>query len=197
MFKTPKLPLMTSAIACLLAASSASAQTPDLILVHGKILTVDARDSIAQAVAIRQGKIVAVGSDKEILQLAGAKARVIDLHGRTATPGQMDSHAHIAAGGLEELYSVELSDAATVDEVVRRVQAGVAKLKPWEWLTGAGWDEGKFAEHRYVLASDLDKVSPHNPVWLMHTTGHYGAANHEALRLADITAGSNDGREAP
>ena len=184
--------LRNAPIIGLLAAVSACAQSPDLILIHGKILTVDTKDSIAQAVAIRQGKIVAVGSDKEILQLAGAKARVIDLHGRTATPGLMDSHAHIAAGGLGELYSVELSDAATVDEVVRRVQAGGAKLKPGEWLTGAGWDEGKLAEHRYVLASDLDKVSPHNPVWLMHTTGHYGAANHEALRLADITAGSKD-----
>jgi predicted amidohydrolase YtcJ len=176
----------------LLAAVSAPAQTPDLILIHGKILTVDAKDSIAQAVAIRQGKIVAVGSDQDILQLAGPKAKVIDLHGSTATPGLMDSHAHLATGGLEELYSVELSDAGTVDEVVRRVQAGVAKLKPGEWLTGAGWDEGKLAEHRYVLASDLDNISPHNPVWLMHTTGHYGAANHEALRLAHITAVSKD-----
>jgi hypothetical protein len=184
--------LRSAPIIGLLAAVPACAQTPDLILIHGKILTVDARDSIAQAVAIRQGKIVAVGSDKEIRQLAGAKARVIDLHGRTATPGLMDSHAHIAAGGLDELYSVELSDAATVDEVVRQVQAGVGKLKPGEWLTGAGWDEGKLAEHRYVFASDLDKVSPHNPVWLMHTAGHYGAANHEALRLAHITAGSKD-----
>src|ERR1700691_5470501 len=121
--------LKTIALACLLSGLSASAQTPDLILIHGKILTVDAKDSIAQAVAIRQGKIVAVGSDKEILQLAGGKARVIDLHGRTATPGLMDSHAHLAAGGVDELYSVELSDAATVGEVVRRVQAGVAKLK--------------------------------------------------------------------
>ena len=112
--------------------------------------------------------------------------------GRTATPGLIDSHAHIATGGVDELYSVSLSDAATVDEVKRRVQAAAAKLKPGEWLTGAGWDEGKLAERRYIVASDLDKVSPHNPVWLMHTTGHYGVANHEALRLAHITAESKD-----
>ena len=86
--------LKTITIACLLSGLAASAQAPDLILVHGKILTVDAKDSIAQAVAIRQGKIIAVGSDKKILQLAGSKARVIDLHGRTATPGLIDSHAH-------------------------------------------------------------------------------------------------------
>jgi predicted amidohydrolase YtcJ len=180
------------AITSLLLSFSAFAQTPDLILVHGKILTVDAKDTIAQAVAIRQGKILAVGSDEEILHLAGPHAKVIDLHGRTATPGLIDSHAHIAPGGVDELYSVGLSDAATVAEVVTRVQAAALRLKPGEWLTGAGWDEGKLVDHRYILASDLDKVSPNNPVWLMHTTGHYGVANHEALRLAHITAGSKD-----
>jgi predicted amidohydrolase YtcJ len=181
------------AAACLLSVFSSYAQQPaDLILVHGKILTVDARDSIAQAVAVRQGKIVAVGSDQQILQLAGSNAKVIDLHGRTATPGLIDTHAHIADGGYNELYSVSLSDAATVGEVVNRVQAAAAKLKPGEWLTGSGWDEGKLAEHRYILASDLDKVSPHNPVWLMQTTSHYGVANHQALQLAHINAESKD-----
>ena len=77
-------------------------------------------------------------------------------------------------------------------EVVNRVRLAANKLKPGEWLTGAGWDEGKLAERRYIVASDLDQASPHNPVWLMHTTGHYGVANHEALRLAHITAESKD-----
>src|SRR3984957_3480814 len=160
------------ALACLLSALSASAQAPDLILVHGKILT--------------------VGSDKKIQQLAGTKARVIDLHGRTATPGLIDSHAHLASGGVEELYSVSLSDATTVEEVKLRVKAAAAKLKPGEWLTGSGWDEGKLAEHRYIVASDLDEVAPNNPVWLVHTTGHYGVANHQALQLAHITTATSN-----
>src|SRR6204780_1435268 len=184
--------LKTIALACLLSGLTAFAQAPDLILVHGKILTVDVKDSIAQAVAIRQGKIIAVGSDKTILQLAGSKARVIDLHGRTATPGLIDRHAHLATGGVEELYSVSLSDATTVDEVKRRVQAAASKLKPGEWLTGAGWDEGKLAERRYIVASDLDEVAPNNPVWLIHTTGHYGVANHQALQLAHIATATNN-----
>src|SRR6201996_7469652 len=183
----------TFAAICLVCSASAHAQAPaDLILIHGKILTVDAKDSIAQAIAIRAGKIVAIGSDQQILQLAGPSAKVIDLHGETATPGLIDTHAHIATGGYEALYSVSLSDAANMGEVVSRIQAAATKLKPGEWLTGAGWDEGKLAERRYILASDLDKVSPHNPVWLTHTTGHYGVANHEALRLAHITAGTKD-----
>ena len=182
----------TLTLACFLAALSAGAQNPDLILIHGKIITVDAKDSIAQAVAIRQGTIQAVGTDKDILALAGGKAKVIDLKGKTATPGLIDTHAHMAGGGVDELYSVGLSDTTTISEIVRRVQAAATKLKPGEWLTGSGWDEGKLTEHRYVLASDLDQAAPNNPVWLMQTTGHYGVANHAALRLAHITAATKD-----
>ena len=177
---------------CFLAPLAVLAQAPDLILIHGKILTVDAADSIAEAVAISHGKIVAVGTNQRIQQLAAGRATVIDLHGRTATPGLIDSHAHLAMGGVEELYSVSLSDATSVQQVQDRLRQAAAKLKPGEWLTGAGWDEGKLTERRYLLASDLDQVSPHNPVWLMHTTGHYGVANHAALRMAGITRASAD-----
>jgi predicted amidohydrolase YtcJ len=169
-----------------------AALPPQLILFHGHVLTVDAQDSIVEALAIRDGKIVAVGTDADILRLADAATRRIDLPGRTATPGLIDSHAHIADAGVEQLYHVHLSDASTVAEVVRRVQAGIAALRPGEWLQGDGWDEGKLAERRYVTAADLDRMTAHNPVWLMHTTGHYGVANSAALRLAGISAASKD-----
>ena len=175
-----------------IAGVARAAPPPQLILFHGRILTVDSRDSIAEAVAIRDGKIIAIGTDREILRTADAATQRIDLHGRTATPGLIDSHAHIADAGVEQLYHVHLSDASSVAEVVRRVQAGIAALKPGEWLQGDGWDEGKLAERRYVFAADLDRVSPHNPVWLMHTTGHYGVANSAALQLAKISAASKD-----
>jgi predicted amidohydrolase YtcJ len=171
---------------------AAAAAPPQLILFHGRILTVDSHDSIAQALAIRDGKIIAIGGDRDILRLAGTATRRIDLQGRTATPGLIDSHAHIADAGVEELYHVHLSDASTIAEVVRRVREGIAGLKPGEWLQGDGWDEGKLAERRYVTAADLDGVSPDNPLWLMQTTGHYGVANSAALRLAKITAASKD-----
>ena len=169
-----------------------AATPPDLILAHGTVITVDSRDSIAQAVAIRDGRILAVGSDATILALQGAQTRIIDLHGRTLTPGLIDTHAHVADGGLGELYHVQLSDATNVADIVQRIRARVGQLKPGEWLQGEGWDEGKLAERRYVLATDLDAVSPDNPVWLEHTTGHYGAANSYALRLAKITAATRD-----
>src|ERR1700724_586778 len=161
---------------------------PDLVLINGKILTVDPKDSIAEAIAIGGGKIIAVGSNADIAKLAGGKTRLIDLHGHTATPGLIDSHGHFADGGVSELYDVKLSDASNIAEIVRRVGERTATLKPGEWVLGSGWDEGKLTELRYIYASDLDKVTPHNPVWLMHTTGHYGAANSYALKLGHITA---------
>jgi predicted amidohydrolase YtcJ len=180
-------------LVCLFASAGLSAaQTPDLILINGKILTVDAKDSIAQAVAIAKSKIVAVGTTPEIQRMAGPATRVIDLHGLTATPGLMDTHGHYAASGVDELFSVVLNDVSRVSEAVEKIRQKAATLKPGEWLVGAGWDEGKLAVRRYLLASDLDKVTPNNPVWLMHTTGHYGVANSYALKLAHITAATPD-----
>jgi predicted amidohydrolase YtcJ len=190
--RSARLLLRLGVMAVGLGGVARAAPAPELILFHGRVLTVDSRDSIAQALAVRDGKIVAVGSDEQILRLAGDATRRIDLHGRTATPGLIDSHAHIADGGVEQLYHVHLGDAESVAEVVRRIQAGILRLKPGEWLQGDGWDEGKLAERRYVTAADLDPVSPQNPVWLMHTTGHYGAANSAALNLAKIAASSKD-----
>jgi hypothetical protein len=136
--------------------------------------------------------ILKVGSDAEIQALAAPGAKVIDLKGKTATPGLIDTHAHIAGGGVDELYGVKLSDATSVAEIAARVKAKVPLIKPGEWIIGTGWDEGKLSEHRYPTAADLDSVAPNNPVWLMHTTGHYGVANSLAFQLAKITAATTD-----
>jgi predicted amidohydrolase YtcJ len=180
--------------ALLLPQIVAAPGAADLVLLHGHILTVDAKDSAVQAIAIRQGVIVKTGTDDEVLKFAGNARglRVIDLHGDTTTPGLIDTHAHIANGGVDELYGVELSDATSVPDILARVKAKVAKAKPGEWITGSGWDEGKLAEHRYITAADLDTVAAKNPVWLMHTTGHYGVANSLALKMAHITAATHD-----
>ena len=162
----------------------------DLILVNGKIITVDAHDSIAQAIAIHNGRITAVGGNDEIRKGAPKDALVIDLHGRTATPGLIDTHCHF--GEAAALYGVELSTVTKIKEAVELVRQKVATRQPGEWITGSGWDEGKLADHRYIYAADLDQVAPDNPVWLMHTTGHYGVANSYALRLAKISGDSKD-----
>ncbi len=178
------LPL-TSVLAQALIPSGQQ-DTADLILVNGKIITMDASDSIAQAIAIHAGKIVAVGTNEEIRKRASRSAQVIDLHGRTATPGLIDSHCHFDETTI--LYDIDLSSVKSVDDALALVRDKVIKLQTGQWVQGAGWDESKLAELRYLTAADLDKVSPNNPVWLLHTTGHYGVANSAALRLAKISA---------
>jgi predicted amidohydrolase YtcJ len=169
--------------------SATQASRPaDLILWRGTVLTVDAHDSVGQAIAIRDGKVLEVGPDAAISALAGPRTKLVDLHGRVATPGLIDSHAHVAEGGLGEVISLQLGNAASIAEIVQRVRDRAPQVKAGEWIQGSGWDEGKLAEHRYVLASDLDAAAPNNPVWLEHTTGHYGVANSYALRLGKIAA---------
>src|SRR6185369_6486443 len=143
----------------------------DYLLINGRILTVDARDTVAQAVAISGGKIVAVGSNEQARRASAKDAEVIDLQGRAVTPGLIDSHCHFQE--VDALYSVDLSDSAvkSIADAMQKVQVRVAGLKPGEWVRGSGWDEGKLSDLRYIRASDLDKVSPDNPVWLTHTTG--------------------------
>jgi len=179
--------LLCGALAAATAATEAT-RTPDLILAHGTVLTVDPKDSVAQAVAVRDGKVLKVGTDAAIMALAGPKTRIIDLHGRTATPGLIDTHAHVAAGGSSLVTSIDLSGTNSVAQIVELVRARAAKAKPGEWIQGDGWDEGKLSEHRYVTAADLDAAAPNNPVWLEQTTGHYGVANSYALRLGKVSA---------
>ncbi|MBS1842640.1 MAG: amidohydrolase family protein [Acidobacteria bacterium] len=171
-------------------AAPAFSQSSDVVLINGKIITVDAKDSIAQAIAIHDGKIAAVGSNDEIRKLAPKGARVIDLRGLTVTPGLIDSHCHFDETSV--LYDITLSEVTSIKDTLELVRKKAATLKPGEWIRGAGWDEAKFAERRYITAADLDAVAPNNPVWLQHTTGHYGVANSYALRLANVSAETKD-----
>lgn len=186
-----KIRNLTLAVAFLaLFATPAFSQSSDLILINGKVITVDVKDSIAQAVAIHDGKITVVGSNDEIRKLAPKGARVIDLHGLTITPGLIDTHCHFDETSV--LYDITLSEVTSIKDVVELVRKKAATLKPGEWIRGAGWDEAKFAERRYITAADLDAVAPNNPVWLQHTTGHYGVANSYAFRLAKVNAETKD-----
>ena len=196
-FVTLELSLaVLAALGASIVASHPRAQTPlppaDLVLTNGIVLTVDANDRVAQAIAIRGGTIVAVGSNEAVKARTGPATEVIDLHGRTATPGLIDTHVHFSE--VDVLYDVTLSDVSVkrLDDVVARVREQVAKSKPGDWIRGSGWDEGKLAEQRYVTAADLDKAAPNNPVWLMHTTGHYGVANSYALKMAEVTTSTPD-----
>ncbi len=174
--------------------SMAEAPEPvaDLVLTNGRIITVDAADHVAQAIAIRGGRILAVGTNHDIQRLTGPHTQRIDLHGRAATPGLIDAHAHISSGGLAAVTGIDLSNVRSIREVVQRVAQRAKTLAPGTWLLGNGWDEAKFQERRYIEARDLDSVSGDHPVWLDQTTGHYGVANSQALALAGIAKDTAD-----
>jgi predicted amidohydrolase YtcJ len=207
MLNSGRLGAVLGSVLAICGWSAASAETPhsdtaveserhhaDLILMGGRIITEDPRGSVTEALAVLNGRVSAVGTNAQILKMADGATRIINLHGRSATPGLMDAHIHLADGGMDRLRSLDLSTAASVAEVRRAAAHRVGRLHAGEWVIGAGWDEAKLSEKRYITVSDLDDISPHNPVWLEHTTGHYGVANSEALRLAGIDRKTPDPR---
>jgi predicted amidohydrolase YtcJ len=166
----------------------------DIVLFNGKIITVDANDRIAAAVAIRDGRIVAVGTDAEVRSHVGPATEQIDLAGRAVTPGLLDAHVHFQNGGVQRLFVLDVSfpTVKSIEDVGRAVRTQAAKLADGAWVEGRGWDEGKLDERRLITARDLDRAAGDHPVYLTQTTGHYGVANSVALRMAGITRDTPD-----
>ncbi len=173
-------------VPALAGASSLVAHYPDTILYNGKVVTVDKNFSIAQAVAIRDGKFLAVGKNANILALAGRGTLKIDLKGKTVIPGLIDSHNHMEEAG-EALYKVPLGKAKTVAEALALIKEFVAKTKPGEWIRGGGWHPlAQLQEKRYLTRWEIDSVAPDNPLFLP-TVGHFVMVNSYAMKLAGIT----------
>ncbi|MFB0546807.1 MAG: amidohydrolase [Anaerolineae bacterium] len=166
-------------------------QAADMVLLNGDIITVDAADSIARAVAVKDGLIQQVGTNEQIQSLIGPTTKVLDLGGKAVTPGLVDAHNHLrVVGMLGTLYvSLMPPEVRTMDDLRAHLAEKIAQTPEGEWVQGyfLGIQEvGLPTRH------DLDPVSPNHPVWLIQQGGHYGSCNSLALQLAGITAATPD-----
>ena len=158
---------LVTTFAILLAATAAHAQTADTILVNGKILTIDAQSSIREAMAIRDGRIVSLGSSADIRKLGGPQSRVIDLQGRTVIPGLIDSHLHAIRAAQTFATEVNWIGAPSLADALARVTDASKTMKPGAWLIVAGgWNVQQFKENRRPTQAELVKAAPNNPVYI-------------------------------
>ncbi|UZD21003.1 amidohydrolase [Algoriphagus halophytocola] len=176
----------------LMACSSEKAEPADLIFTNGIIYTVNESQPTAEAVAVKDGMILAVGSVEEIEKHQAENTELINLQGETMTPGLIESHAHLMGIGYNKL-ELDLMYVKTYDELVEKVAEAVAKAKPGDWITGRGWHQDKWIEKPEKMVKgfqtndQLNEASPDNPVFLRHASGHAAFANGKALELAGIS----------
>ena len=166
------------------------AGTADLVLVGGRVFLADTGHTVVQAVAVRDGRVLAAGTDAEIRAFVGRRTEVVELNGRLVTPGFNDAHIHFGAGGIT-LLNVSLLGATTLAEMERRVAAAAAQAQPGEWILGRGWDQTRLPASElgpggWPTKAVLDRAAPNNPVLLSRVDGHTSWANTAAMRLAGI-----------
>ncbi|MFB6221711.1 MAG: amidohydrolase [Halolamina sp.] len=163
----------------------------DTVLVDGDVLTVDDEFSTAEAVAVRDGRILAVGTTAEIRELAGPETAEIDLAGRTAIPGLIDSHCHLRQVGMD-LERVTFHDARSIADVLDAVEEAAAETPDGEWVQASwGWHESQLAEDRLPTRDELDQVAPDNPVFIPRG-GHVAVLNSAAFDRVGIDAETAD-----
>jgi predicted amidohydrolase YtcJ len=168
--------------------ATASAQNADTVLVNGKIITVDDRESVVEALAVRDGRIVATGTSAAMRKLAAANARTIDLQGRTVIPGLIDSHLHAIRAALSFSTEVNWIGAKSIEEALGRIRKAAQTKPPGSWLIVAGgWNEQQFAEHRRPTQAELEAAAPDNPVYVQLGYG-WAVLTDDGLRALKIAA---------
>jgi hypothetical protein len=164
---------------------------PDLILHNGNFWTVDAKAPRAEAVAISDGRFLAVGSNDEILAFATARSRKIDLGRKTVLPGFVDAHSHPAMSGLLHLRQVDC-DLRSIEAIQAALRGRAAKTPPGSWVLGFKYDDTKIADGRKLSLKDLDTAVPDHPVLVNHRGGHEDFVNSMALKLAQVNENTPD-----
>lgn len=163
----------------------------DLVIVNANVHTGGLKDMTASSVAVLDEMIIAVGSDADTKALIGPATKVIDANGKTVVPGFNDSHVHFMSVG-SQLSSVDLRDAKTPAEFVRRIKEFAAKLPKGEWILGGNWDHENWTPNDLPTAAMIDAVTPDNPVFVDRLDGHMALANSLAMKLAGVTKDTKD-----
>jgi predicted amidohydrolase YtcJ len=186
------LVMVTALVAAGCAEGPAAEDTADLVLRNGHVVTVDSAQPEAEAIAVRGHLILAVGSNADIERYIGSNTEVIDLNGRLVIPGFIEGHGHFAGMG-EGLLNLDLMNVRNWDEVVAMVGAAARDAGRDAWIVGRGWHQEKWdrvpepSVEGVPVHASLDSVSPNNPVYLTHASGHAAFVNGRALELAGIT----------
>ena len=163
----------------------------DLVLINGKVATVDADFAIRGAVAVRDGRIVYVGTSDEARAYRGPETKVIDCAGLLVLPGLIDAHAHLHDLG-DALSSLDVTGSTSFEEIVDKVAERIKTAAPGEWIIGGRWDQNDWEDKRFPVHDDLSEVSPENPVYLTRVDGNAAFANRLALEKAGITRDTPD-----
>lgn len=169
----------------------------DQIYINGNILTVDVNNSIVEAVAIKGGKILAVGTTSAINQLKGAQTQVFDLKGKTLIPGFIDGHSHFMSLGRNKTADISPPPVGTVKNIADIITVlkdfqKAKGIKPGEWINARGYDPDQLKEGRHPTKEDLDAAFPDNPVLLTHTSGHMSVVNSYALKISGVDGNTKD-----
>jgi hypothetical protein len=178
--------LVLVAAGLLAACRQAPPESPADLVVYGRVWTGDTAQPRARGVAVRGGTIVAVGSAREVRRFVGSRTRVIDVGAHTVLPGLGDAHTHFIDGGFQ-LLSVDLRDAYSPAEFVRRLAAFARRQPKGRWILGGDWDHERWPGTPLPRKEWIDSVTPDNPVFVSRLDGHMGVANSLALRLAHVT----------
>ena len=172
-------------------------QFADSIIYGGTIYTVGGQHTTVEAVAVRGDKILAVGAMDEITSYKGDSTKMIDLKGKTMTPGFIEGHGHFMGLGYNKLQ-LDLLDVTSYDELIHRVEEAVRKAQPGEWITGRGWHQDKWDSipkpviKGFQTHDRLSAISPDNPIFLKHASGHAAFANAKAMEIAGVLAMSKE-----
>ncbi len=169
-------------------------QITDLVLKNGKIVTIDKNNPRAEAVAIKDDKIIAVGTNKEIDKYTDIQVtKIIDLDERLVVPGFIDAHIHFEGGGAS-LMQIDLNGVTTLTEIQKRVKEKIDKVEDGIWIYGRGWDHEILPDKKWPTKEIIDDVAPKNPVVLRRVDGHSTLVNSLVLKISGITGNTPDPR---